>query len=680
MATTALDKQGTLPPRRDRRVRTCNTMDMHRQLARADAAYRARSRQSEFELRQWQTRYRSGGLRLAVVRIPVVVHVVWHMAVENISVAQIQSQIDVLNADFRMANADSNLVPDAFKPVRADTRIEFGLARRAPDCTATNGITRRQTAIDIFWQTLDSELDLKTTARGGTDPWPRDRYLNIWVCNYAALGYARYPSAPAHLDGVIITYEAFGSTGAVQAPFDLGRTATHEVAHWLNLMHLWGDDDDPGAACMRSDEVADTPTQLEENVGCPNFPHITCGNAPHGDMFMNFLDYADDACMHMFTAGQADRMNATLQTTRSSILSSDGLIPPPGGGGPDLWSRNSPDDVGAEPDPAPGPVCYSDDLWVRQGSDGLANDEHENAQYRSSGSPNFVYVRVRNRGCAGLAAQSGTLKVYWAKASPSLAWPAPWDGSITVPAIMGGPVGELGVSVNSGEERVYEFPWVPPNPANYDSFGAGRSHFCLLARIETAAVAPYGMTVPETSNLTANVRNNNNIAWKNISVMESAAGGARVGAFIVGDFGAGRSANMRFEVPKDEKHSIFEWGRVLLRMGERLHERWSRAGRNAIGMEIRADREIEVMRNGALLQRLSFTEREFDVLELRVLPKDKGDGGARVFALDAVQLDERDRIVGAQRFYVRTGPSPSQYQWDRALGLFDGVTWRRRDA
>ena len=677
MATTTRDKLGLLPPRRDRRVRTCNTMDMHRQLARIDAEYRARRRQSEYELKTWQMRYYGGGLRLGVVRIPVVVHVVWHAAVENISVAQIQSQIDVLNADFRMANADSNLVPAAFKPVRADTRIEFGLAVRAPDCSAHSGITRRQTAIDLFWPTPESELDLKSAARGGTDPWPRDRYLNIWVCNYASLGYARYPGAPAHLDGVIVTYEAFGTTGVVQAPFNLGRTATHEVAHWLNLMHLWGDDDDPAAACMRSDEVTDTPMQLEENSGCPDFPHISCSNGPHGDMFMNYLDYTDDACMHMFTAGQADRMNATLQTTRSSILTSDGLIPPPAAGGPDLWSRNSPNDVGTEPDPAPGPVCYSDDIWVRRGSDGLANDEHENPQYRPSGSPNYVYVRVRNRGCIGGGPQSGILKIYWAKASPSLAWPAPWDGSVTVPALMGGPIGALPVSVNGGEDAVYEFPWTPPNPANYDSFGAGRSHFCLLARVETAAVAPFGMTFPETNNLTANVRNNNNIAWKNISVTESAEGGARVGAFIVGDFGAGKSASIRFEVPEDEKHSIFDWGRVLLRMGHGLHERWSRAGRNGSGIRIGADGDIEITGSGALLQRLLFAEREFDALELRVFPHDKSEGGARVFALDAVQLDERDRIVGAQRFYVKTGPRPEQYQWDRALGLFDGVTWRR---
>ena len=168
------EKGGRPPAGRERRFRTCGTMEMHRQLTRIDGEYRALRRQGEYELKLWQARYRGGGLRLGIVRIPVVVHVVWHAAAENISVAQIQSQIDVLNADFRMVNADSNLVPDAFKPVRADTRIEFGLARRAPDCSATNGITRRQTPIDFFWQTLDSELDLKTTARGGTDPWPRD--------------------------------------------------------------------------------------------------------------------------------------------------------------------------------------------------------------------------------------------------------------------------------------------------------------------------------------------------------------------------------------------------------------------------------------------------------------------------------------------------------------------------
>lgn len=656
-------------------VRNCGTTYMHKLLARFDPEYRARRRQAEYEAKQWAARY-GGGLRLGVIRIPVVVHVVWNSPAENISDAQIQSQIDVLNADFRLLNADAAGVPAAFQPVVADARIEFALAVRTPDCTPTTGITRTHTNIPFFTPTLASELKLKSTAGGGHDPWPRDRYLNIWVCLYDGLGYGRYPAAPANLDGVIVTYYAFGTTGEATAPFNLGRTATHEIGHWLNLLHLWGDDDDTAAACLRSDDVVDTPTQLAQNEGCPPFPHVSCNNGPNGDMFMNYMDYTNDACMFMFTAGQVERMHATLLTTRSSILSSDGLIPPPGGNASDLWSRNTPADVGTEPDPASTRMFISDDIWVRQASDGLLTDDHENPQYRASGTPNYVYVRVLNRGCPGAGTQSGTLRVYWAKASPSLSWPAPWDGSVTVPVLMGGSIGSAPVSLAGGEETIVEFLWVPPNPANYAASGAGSGHFCLLARIETATAAPYGMTFPETANLGANVRNNNNIVWKNITVLEDVAGGAgRVGSFVLGSFTEREAfATLVFQAPERERPSIFDWGTVELTLSENLRKRWERAGNKSEGARINSKR-IVLERSGATLDRLQLIRGEFDVVELRISPREHKVMGARVLALDAIQLNEKKELVGGLRFYLRTGPRRGEFEWDRNVGLFDGVSW-----
>jgi hypothetical protein len=677
MATRRKGGDPRIPQQRP--VRTCSTMEMHRRLARQDAKYRAARRQIEYEIKQWMARYWGGGLRLGIVRIPVVVHVVYNTAVQNISNAQIQSQIDVLNADYRLLNADAAGVPAAFQPVVADARIEFGLALRAPDCSATIGITRTQTAITLFTPTLVSEQKLKSTAAGGADPWPNDRYLNIWVCNYSTLGYGRYPGAPPNLDGVVIWHEAFGTTGTAAAPFNLGRTATHEIGHWLNLWHLWGDDDDSGAACERSDEVADTPTQLDANTGCPAFPHVSCNNGPNGDMFMNYMDYTDDGCMFMFTAGQAERMNATLQITRNSILSSDGLIPPPGVNAPDLWSRNSPSDVGTEPDPSPGPVYLSDDIWARRGSDGFSNQDHENPQYRASGTPNYVYVRVRNRGCPSAGAQGGTLRLYWAKASPSLSWPVPWDGSVTIPALMGGPIGSQPVTLDGGSEDIYQFSWSPPNPADYAAFGAGRSHFCLLARIETATTPPYGMTLPETNNLGANVRNNNNIAWKNITVLEEeAGGGARSGSFILGSFAKDKSfATILFQAPEDEKPSIFEWGQIVVEIGDELYDRWVKAGKKAASMELLGRGRIAISKSGARLESLPLVRGDFDAVQLQVIPAGRIPG-ARVFALDAIQLDEKNEFVGGQRFYLRIGPQPGEFDTDHYVGLFDGVSWNKK--
>ena len=141
--------------------------------------------------------------------------------------------------------------------------------------------------------------------------------LNIWVCNLGEglLGYAQFPGGPAATDGVVVLYTAFGTTGAAAAPFNLGRTATHEVGHWLNLRHIWGDRTD----CSGTDEVSDTPRAQMPNYGAPEWPHISCNNGPNGDMFMNYMDYVDDVAMFMFTQGQAARINATLAGPRKKI-------------------------------------------------------------------------------------------------------------------------------------------------------------------------------------------------------------------------------------------------------------------------------------------------------------------------------------------------------------------------
>ena len=115
---------------------------------------------------------------------------------------------------------------------------------------------------------------------------------------------------------VVILHSAFGTTGTAAAPFDRGRTATHEIGHWLNLYHIWGDD---GTGCNGSDEVDDTPNCAGPNTGFLTFPSISCDNGPDGDMFMNYMDYTDDACMCMFTAEQVARIQATLDGPRVLI-------------------------------------------------------------------------------------------------------------------------------------------------------------------------------------------------------------------------------------------------------------------------------------------------------------------------------------------------------------------------
>jgi len=299
----------SLPPRR-----TCGTQAEHRRLLNEDPGYA--ERRAAIETLAWE--YRIGARsaeRPGVTRIPVVVHVVWNTNAQNISTAQIESQVDVLNQDFRATNPDVSGVPAVWQGIVGDARVEFFLATTDPDGNPTNGITRTETETTSF---SPNGNPVKSVATGGADPWPADRYLNMWVCRLQGglLGYAQFPGGPDATDGVVIRDTAFGTTGTAAAPFDQGRTATHEIGHWLNLYHIWGDD---GAGCTGSDLVDDTPNQGGPNTGMPTFPHVSCNNGPNGDLFVNYMDYTDDAGMVLFTRGQAARMEACIDTARTSL-------------------------------------------------------------------------------------------------------------------------------------------------------------------------------------------------------------------------------------------------------------------------------------------------------------------------------------------------------------------------
>lgn len=300
--------------------RNCGTMQHLHEMETKDPGLNQRMQRIERETEQWISQNQTASQRVGVViTIPVVVNVVYNTTAENVSDAQILSQIAILNQDFRKLNSDISLVPSAFTNLTADCEIEFCLAQRDPNGNPTNGIRRQFTSSTSF-----STNDAMKTSTSGLAPWPTSSYLNIWVCDLGngILGYAQFPGGSTSTDGVVIDYQAFGNTGTAAAPFNKGRTATHEVGHWLNLRHIWGD-----ASCG-NDQVADTPTQQTSNYGCPAFPRVTCSNGPNGDMFMNYMDYTDDACMYMFTPGQKSRMLAALNGTRASLLTSLGCVAP----------------------------------------------------------------------------------------------------------------------------------------------------------------------------------------------------------------------------------------------------------------------------------------------------------------------------------------------------------------
>ena len=309
--------------------RSCGTMEYLQQEIDADPSRSVALQQVDEHAAQYALDHAHGEERSLVI-IPVVVHVVWNSNSENVSDARIMAQIDQLNLDYARANTDAGNTPSAFTGLAANTDIQFCLAQRDPAGNATSGIERRQTSVSSF----STNNNVKRYSNGGLDAWPSSSYLNLWVCDLSSglLGYAQFPGGAASTDGVVVEYGSVGSmtVPGTQNSFKYGRSATHEVGHWMNLRHIWGDD---GNSCNGSDQVADTPNQSNENYGCPNFPHVSCSNGPSGDMFMNYMDYSDDLCMNLFTNGQADRMQSVFSPggARASIINSMGCITPGGG-------------------------------------------------------------------------------------------------------------------------------------------------------------------------------------------------------------------------------------------------------------------------------------------------------------------------------------------------------------
>jgi hypothetical protein len=294
--------------------RMCGSMEAHMRLLESVPDMRKQRAKIHAETsRMLQAGTASRRVKKAALTIPVVVHVVYRSAAENISDAQIASQIDALNRDYSASNVDKTNAPAVWTGLIQDTQIRFALATKDPKGKPTNGITRTKTKATSF-STHDK---MKHASMGGADAWPSSKYLNLWVCTLGGglLGYAQFPGGSADTDGVAILNIAFGTTGTAKAPYNLGRTAVHEIGHWLNLNHIWGDTSD----CSGTDHVADTPNAQFPNYGAPSFPHITCSNGPNGDMFMNYMDYVDDRVMVMFTHGQVARMQATLAGPRNTI-------------------------------------------------------------------------------------------------------------------------------------------------------------------------------------------------------------------------------------------------------------------------------------------------------------------------------------------------------------------------
>ena len=253
--------------------------------------------------------------------IPVVVHVIHEGGTENISKEQINDQLRILNEDLRRLNADTVNTPLAFSGVAADCNIEFKLAKKDPNGNCTNGIVRVLSPLTNGPLNRD---DVKALSY-----WPSNRYFNIWVVKNidaggsagTILGYAQFPFGAAATDGIVLRSDYTGSIETGNLSYK-GRTATHEVGHWLGLRHIWGD------ATCGNDNVNDTPKHRTTNYGCPNFPqnsNLCVGTGPNGEMFMDYMDYSNGTCMNMFTDGQKAVMDGVFGSFRANLISASNL-------------------------------------------------------------------------------------------------------------------------------------------------------------------------------------------------------------------------------------------------------------------------------------------------------------------------------------------------------------------
>lgn len=269
----------------------------------------AKMQDVEFQIQSWLTSDNINNRQVVV--IPVVIHVLYHTASENIPDASIYSQLNFLNRDFRRQNYDAVNTPSAFQPIAADVMIEFCLADIDTNGNYTTGITRTYTDTAVFMDDMFGNNQYYNPSTGGVSPWDPTKYLNIYVINRSY--FAGTASSPAshgqQWDGIAMDYPYFYADHAL----------SHEVGHYFALNHVFGSTF--GNVSCGDDLVSDTPVQ-DYNYGCPTYPKYSCGNTTVSDMFMNYMDYTSSSCKNLFTVGQANRMNATLNTTRASLLNS----------------------------------------------------------------------------------------------------------------------------------------------------------------------------------------------------------------------------------------------------------------------------------------------------------------------------------------------------------------------
>ncbi|MBG9376094.1 S8 family serine peptidase [Panacibacter sp. DH6] len=329
--------------------------------------------------------------------------------------------------------------------------------------------------------------------------------------------------------------------------------------------------------------------------------------------------------------------------------------------GPDLYMKDQVTDAGLEPNPDNASAYFvSPDIWVRNTNDG--GTTHQNPEY---GQTNYVYVKVRNRGVAASLATGSRLKLYWAKASASLGWTFPWTGAsygcAGTPLNIGGAIGTKVIpAVSSGGTTTLVFSWTPPKPTDYaPCFGSDASHFCLLARIETTPAVPYGMAFPETTNLGDNVKKNNNIVWKNISIVNALPDATliRTSVLVAGGKLLGRdfsTFDLAFKMPEEkENNNILEVADVEIDLGDLAKDWLGRSGKVEGGF-ITEDKQgktvVRLTSPKGTIYGIPVNPDQLASVTLTVMPRSFNPG--KLFLFDIQQMD-KNTIIGGERFDIQ---------------------------
>jgi hypothetical protein len=453
---------------------------------------------------------------------------------------------------------------------------------------------------------------------------------------------------------------------------------SHEMGHVLFLWHTHhgtfnegSSGDNPCSELVNGnnsnscgDYVADTPADphLHFNVDINTCNWLGSGADINGQSYIpdthNIMAYTTPSCMSYFSSLQGLRMRnaiASIPALNNTVISNclycnDNLSL-------DLIVKDSQDDTGTEPNTVTQHMWTSDNIWVRNNNDsGLT---HENPDYSANGNPNYVKVRVINKSCF-TSTGNEQLKLYWAKASTGLSWPNPWNGGILEPvtnASMGQQIGTLTIPVlQAGQEAIITFPWQVPNPANYSE---DQWHFCLLARIETTNDP---MTSLETGDINANTRNNNNIAWKNVTVVDILPNNIvnPGGVVAVGNpFNHPKTFFLELEIADLETGKpIYQEAEVGIKMNDVLYQAWERGGKEAQLLDPTLEEKRKIVKgNHVILDNIAFNANETGTLRLdfNFLTKELTD--KTNYAYHVIQKDaETGQIIGGETFIINKNP------------------------